>query len=75
MKIGTENPTEDGTYVAEVYFGWKILAWRSGEWWHEAHVGRWTASVPVQWLGPLPALMKKPQAEMPNNGAAAQYDL
>lgn len=48
------TPVDDGLYVAEVYFGWKILAWCDGEWWHAAHVGRWTASEPIQWVGPLP---------------------
>jgi hypothetical protein len=60
MKNGTGQPTTDGVYVAEVYFGWKILAWRGGEWWHETHVGRWTASVPMQWVGPLPGRKGQP---------------
>lgn len=71
----TGAPTENGVYAAEVYFGWKILAWRDGEWWHESFVGRWTASEPVQWIGPFPELLKKPQSEMPDNGEAPQYDL
>ena len=51
--LGAE-PTEAGLYVAEVYFGWKILQWHEGAWWHTELVSRWTASKPVQWLGPLP---------------------
>lgn len=72
--LGAE-PTEAGLYVAEVYFGWKILQWHEGAWWHTELVSRWTASKPVQWLGPLPPLVKQPQSEMPDNGEPPQYDL
>lgn len=49
------KPTTNGTYAAEVYFGWKLLEFRDGDWWHLSLVGRWTACEPVQWVGPLPA--------------------
>lgn len=58
------KPTQNGTYAAEVYFGWKLLEWKDGEWWHPSGVGRWTASEPVQWVGPLPARIgDKPKME------------
>lgn len=59
------EPPTNGTYVCEVYFGWKILEWKDGEWWHPNTVGRWTASEPLQWVGPLPDLVRveKPQKE------------
>lgn len=61
--LGAE-PAENGLYAAEVYFGWKILQWHAGKWWHTELTGRWTASKPVQWLGPLPPLMgPKPKQE------------
>lgn len=44
----------NGLYAAEVYFGWKLLEFHDGEWWHQSAVGRWTACEPVQWVGPLP---------------------
>lgn len=49
------NPTQPGIYVAEVYFGWKILEWKDGCWQHPGGgIGKWTACEPVQWVGPLP---------------------
>jgi hypothetical protein len=48
------RPTMEGIYAAEVYFGWKLLEWKDGAWWHLALVGRWMAKDPVQWVGPLP---------------------
>lgn len=64
------NPTEPGIYVAEVYFGWKILEWKDGSWWHPGAVGKWTAHAPVQWVGPLPDRlgMDKPKPTL-------EYDL
>ena len=63
------KPDKDGLYVAEVYFGWKILQWHKGEWWHTDLVGKWTASDPVQFVGPLPALIGGSARKTP------QYDL
>jgi hypothetical protein len=60
-----EPPTVDGVYVVEVYFGWKILQWHKGEWWHTDLVGRWTASTPVQWVGPLPERQGTKRVENP----------
>jgi hypothetical protein len=59
------TPLLDGVYAAEVYFGWKLLEWKDGAWWHLALVGRWMASDPVQWVGPLPGLMGQKGAETP----------
>jgi hypothetical protein len=47
-------PTVNGLYVVEIHFGWKLLEWYAGAWWHMAKVGRWMADDPVQWVGPLP---------------------
>ena len=57
------NPVLDGFYAAEVYFGWKLLEWKDGEWWHVGCPGRWTATKPLQWVGPLPALIRKSKRE------------
>lgn len=61
------DPTENGTYIAEVFYGWKVLEWYDGRWWHKELVGRWTASKPLQWIGPLPPLVgfKKEKAPDP----------
>jgi hypothetical protein len=56
-----------GLYAVEVYFGWKILQRHEGGWWHVELTGRWTASEPVQWVGPLPeriAQNSKPKAKL-----------
>jgi hypothetical protein len=50
-----ERPEIEGLYVVEIHFGWKLLEWHAGAWWHIARVGRWMADDPVQWVGPLPA--------------------
>jgi hypothetical protein len=73
--VSPNEPLANGIYAAEVYFGWKLLQWKDGEWWHTELVSRWTASKPVQWIGPFPPLLKKPQSAMPDAGAAPKYDL
>jgi hypothetical protein len=59
------SPTLPGSYAAEVYFGWKLLDWRDGQWWHPNLNSPWTATAPVQWVGPLPARkqVEKPKME------------
>jgi len=42
------DPTENGEYAAEVYFGWKLLEWKDGHW-HHVNSGRWPLEV-VQWI-------------------------
>lgn len=55
MKHGTGTPTEEGLYVAEVYWGWRTLSWRKGVWnYHHDQDSPWMAGDPVQWVGPLP---------------------
>lgn len=62
--IGVGFPTYDGLYAAEIYYGWKLLEWRKGVWWHPECVGPWKADVPARWVGPLPARRnKKPALE------------
>ncbi len=62
--IGIGSPKHDGLYAVEIFCGWKLLEWFSGEWWHAERVGRWSADIPAQWVGPLPAkrAANKPQA-------------
>lgn len=57
------RPETPGLYAAEIYFGWKLLEWHDGAWWHEAKVGRWMAGDPVQWVGPLPDRLPKIETE------------
>jgi hypothetical protein len=52
-----ERATEEGIYAVEIHFGWKLLEWHAGAWWHLQRIGRWLADDPVQWVGPLPEPM------------------
>ncbi len=65
------NPTQDGIYAAEVYFGWKLLEWKDARWNH-VDSGRWPLEV-AQWVGPLPALVYYDLCE--KRDAAQEYDL
>lgn len=56
--IGHGKPKEDGTYCVEVYFGWKIMDWRDGKWFHHLIDSPWTAMPPKQWVGPMPPPFK-----------------
>lgn len=62
---GTETPTANGLYCAEIYFGWKLLEWRDGEWWFENGFAQWGGGTPLQWIGPMPERVggKKQQLE------------
>lgn len=52
--VTSNTPTVNGLYAAEIYFGWKLLEWKDGSWWHMELAGCWSAGDPVQWVGPLP---------------------
>ncbi len=54
MKLGTGKPEIDGKYVAEVYYGWRILDWKDDAWHFDGAWSLWMAGDPVQWVGPLP---------------------
>lgn len=72
VSVATGEPLTNGVYAAEVYFGWKLLEWKDGEWWHVGCPGRWTATAPVQFVGPLPARVCP---EKPKAPAAQEFDL
>jgi hypothetical protein len=73
VEAGTTRakPSRPGLYAVEVYFGWKLLQWRDGEWWHPEHTGRWSACEPHQWLGPLPERIGPKLRQTP----AQEFDL
>lgn len=50
----TGKPAIEGTYVAEVYHGWRVLEWCAGRWCYDGGWAHWQAGEPVQWIGPLP---------------------
>lgn len=68
------RPETEGLYAVEIHFGWKLLEWYAGVWWHMARVGRWMADDPAQWVGPLPApmLVKGKKGEPPT---VKEFDL
>lgn len=70
VDVGLGSPTHEGLYAAKIYWGWKLLEWKKGEWWHPDAVARWTADVPAQWVGPLPARMNRREAK-----PAMEFDL
>ena len=81
MKQGTGIPTIEGQYAAEVYFGWRLLSWRDGQWnYHHDQNSPWKAGDPVQWVGPLPDLVggasgaTKPEFFTPQN-PPMEFDL
>lgn len=62
------GPPENGIYAAEVYWGWKLLEFHNGDWWHLDRVARWMGGPIEQWVGPLPARIgntpkRKPKPE------------
>lgn len=54
IKAQTGVPVFEGSYVAEVYYGWRILEWKDGKWHFDIVGALWKAGDPVQWVGPLP---------------------
>ena len=66
VDVGVGSPLHNGLYVAEIYWGWKLLEWKNGEWWHPDCAGRWSAGIPVQWVGPLPARKNSPPKPKPD---------
>jgi hypothetical protein len=36
------RPETEGLYAVEIHFGWKLLEWYAGAWWHmRASAGGW----------------------------------
>lgn len=65
------DPTENASYAAEVYHGWKILEWRGGEWWSQGFHTRFPLEV-VQWVKLPDPIYFKLQDKRDN---AMEYDL
>jgi hypothetical protein len=65
------NPTEDGIYAARQWYGWRILEWWKGEWWHAGKSAKWGNAEIEAYFGPLPVISKvappfdKPRVELP----------
>jgi len=71
---GTGEPVEDGLYVCNIYYGWKILEWRDGRWRFEVH-GLWAGGEPYSWIGPLPEAEKPGSPKPVENSEGMEWDL
>lgn len=72
----TGKPTIEGTYVAEVYYGWRILEWKDARWHFDGGWSLWQAGDPVQWVGPLPEKVGGTSAPpILGQDAVQEYDL
>lgn len=53
------NPTEDGIYAARQWYGWRILEWHNGEWWHIGRASAWPKKAEIDaFVGPLPVIAR-----------------
>lgn len=56
------NPVEPGIYAARQWYGWRILEWHNGEWWHTGRSAKWPSGAPggkpsiEAHIGPLPVI-------------------
>lgn len=62
---GDEEPITNGVYVALIYWGWKLLEFHDGVWWHPTKTSRWGAGDPERWVGPLPEREPSPNVNVP----------
>lgn len=68
------NPTKDGIYAARQYYGWRILEWHKGEWWHVGRAAKWPVGEPGNiggieaHVGPLPVISKDFTKPAPHRG-------
>jgi hypothetical protein len=58
VNIEHGKPTEPGLYAARQWYGWRILEWHAGEWWHVGRSGKWGSAEIEAFLGPLPVIAK-----------------
>lgn len=56
--VGIDTPKYSGLYAVEVFCGWKLLNWSEAQGWHMPGICKWSADIPLQWVGPLPALKR-----------------
>lgn len=78
MNIQHGKPVEPGLYAARQYYGWRILEWHEGEWWHERRTAKWGSTEIEAFLGPLPVISKdftRPPLGKLREMEASEYDL
>jgi hypothetical protein len=51
------SPSEPGLYAARQWYGWRILRWHEGAWWHDGLSAKFGAEVEA-YIGPLPVISK-----------------
>ncbi|MBA3831636.1 MAG: hypothetical protein H0X34_07045 [Chthoniobacterales bacterium] len=70
------NPTENGIYAARQWYGWRILEWHKGEWWHTGKVAQWPFNAEIDaHIGPLPVISKDYTKPPLNGKPVMEYDL
>jgi hypothetical protein len=53
------NPTEPGIYAARQWYGWRILEWHKGAWWHIGRASSWPKKAEIDaFVGPLPVIAR-----------------
>lgn len=70
------KPTEDGIYCARQWYGWRILEWWKGEWWHAGKTAKWGNAEIEAYIGPLPVISKdftKPPLGLEKRGEETQF--
>lgn len=78
MIVETGIPATPGIYACRQYYGWRILEWFDGAWWHVGRGAKWPIGAAGNLgeieahIGPLPVISRdfsvKPKTEL-------EYDL
>lgn len=61
-------PAEDGLYAARQWYGYRILEWHKGEWWHPGLQSKWGKTEIEAHIGPLPTIVKDFSKPAPHRG-------
>jgi len=57
--ILNDTPTQPGIYAARQWYGWRILEWHEGAWWHIGRVSAWPKRAEIDaFVGPLPVISR-----------------
>ena len=86
MKLEPEtqfSPLDDGLYACRQWYGWRILQWHKGAWWHAGLGAKWPIAAHGEtgieaWIGPLPVISKdytKPPLGIARAPEPMEYDL
>lgn len=55
LSVQHGRPEKDGLYLAGNKYGWRILEWFLGKWWHAGRTAMWPeTALMTAFIGPLP---------------------